>query len=86
MGTKGAQINLRLPADLDDWIEEQAGAKRKKPAFIRHVLERARARAEEGELQAMFDDAWQSLPEAEREAVREEREEWLSSYSRRERP
>jgi Arc/MetJ-type ribon-helix-helix transcriptional regulator len=86
MATKEAQINLRLPTDLDEWVEEQAGGKRKKPGFIRELLERERAREEEAELQAMFDRAWDSLSEEEREAVRAEREEWLGAYGRRTAP
>lgn len=83
MSTKEAQINLRLPADLDLWIEERAGGKRKKPAFIRQLLERERAQEEEAEMQAMFDQAWDGLSESERKVVKAEREEWLGPYAGR---
>lgn len=83
MATKEAQINLRLPADLDLWVEERAGGKRQKPSFIRQLLERERACEEEAEMKAMFDQAWDSLPEAEREAVKAEREQWLGVYAGR---
>ena len=79
MGTKEAQINLRLPADLDAWIEEQAGGKRQKPEYIRGVLERARARQAEESMLRMFNAAWDSLSDRERAVVREEREAWLGA-------
>jgi hypothetical protein len=83
MATKEAQINLRLPSELDRWVEEQAGGKRRKPAYIRRLLEQERARTEEAELQAMFDRAWDELTEEDREAVRAEREQWVGVYSGR---
>jgi hypothetical protein len=81
MATKDVQINLRLPTDLDNWVTERAGGSRKKPAFIRALLERERAKEEEAELQAMFDRAWASLSPEEREAERREREAWLGAYA-----
>lgn len=81
MATKEAQISVRLPEDLDRWVEEQAGGKREKPAFIRHLLERQRRLEEEGAMQQMFDEAWDSLSEEERAEVEAEREEWFSAYS-----
>ena len=76
MATKEAQINLRLPADLDAWIETQAGGKRGKPEYIRRVLERARAQEAEESMLRMFNSAWDSLSDRERAVVREEREAW----------
>lgn len=81
MATKEAQINLRLPADLDAWVESQAGGKRGKPAFVRHVLERERAREEDERMLAMFNDAWDSLSPEEQGLVREERENWVDAYA-----
>lgn len=81
MATKEAQINLRLPADLDAWVEAQAGGKREKPAFVREVLERERAREQELEMLEMFNHAWDSLPPAQREQVRAERELWMGAYA-----
>lgn len=86
MARKEAQINLRVPADLDAWLAARAGGSRKKPGFIRALLERERAREEEAELQAMFDRAWDSLAPAEREAERREREALLSGWAGNERP
>lgn len=81
MATKSAQINLRLPADLDDWLSGRAGGSRKKPAFIRDLLKRERAKEEEVEMQAMFDHAWESLAPEEREAEQREREALLRAYA-----
>lgn len=81
MATKQAQISVRLPEDLDRWVEEQAGGKREKPAFIRRLLERERSAEREAAMREMFDEAWDSLPEAERAKVVAEREEWLGAYS-----
>jgi hypothetical protein len=80
LATKEAQINLRLPVDLDEWVETQAGGKREKPAFIRQVLERERAREGEEQLLAMFNAAWDSLSETEKAEMREEREDWMGAY------
>ena len=79
MATKEAQINLRLPADLDAWIEEQAGGKRGKPEYIRRLLERARQQEAEESMLRMFNAAWDSLSAREKAAVREEREAWLGA-------
>jgi hypothetical protein len=56
--------------------------KREKPGFIRRLLERAEA----AELQAMFDTAWDTLPEAERAAIKEERAAWLGTFAGRKEP
>lgn len=81
MATKEAQINLRLPADLDAWVEAHAGGKRGKPAFVREVLERERAREEEARMLEMFNRAWDSLSPEEQEEAREEREDWMGAYA-----
>lgn len=80
MATKDAQINLRLPTDLDNWLSERAGGSRQKPSFIRDLLERERAKEEEAEMQAMFDHAWDTLSPEEREAERAERAAVLGAY------
>ncbi len=81
MANKEAQINVRLPGELDAWLEQQAGGKRQKAAYIRALVERERARAEEAELRALLDEAWESLSPEERAATRAEREAWLGAYS-----
>jgi len=77
MGTKEAQINLRLPAELDEWIEARAGGKRAKPEYVRQVLERERVREEEEQMLEMFNRAWDSLSAEEQAEIRQEREDWL---------
>jgi hypothetical protein len=81
MATKEAQINLRLPAELDAWVESRAGGKRGKPEFVRQILERERAREEEEQMLKMFNAAWNSLSPEEREEIREEREDWVGAYA-----
>jgi len=81
MATKEAQINLRLPDELDAWVETHAGGKRKKPEYIRRLIEREKQRQEEAEMLEMFTRAWNSLTEEEREEERAERERWLNAYS-----
>lgn len=80
MACKEAQINVRLPAELDAWVESRAGGKRGKPAFVRQILEREGARVQEVQMLIMFNDAWDSMsPEGEAE-IREEREDWAGAY------
>lgn len=86
MATKEAQINLRLPAELDAWVEARAGGRRQKPEFIRQLLERERSRDEERELVELFNDAWDDLSERERRSLRRERDEWLGAHSASPRP
>lgn len=81
MATKEAQINLRLPADLDAWLESRAGGKRRKPAYVRRLLERERAREQEAQLLEMFNHAWDALSPEEQEEIRREREDWMGAYA-----
>ncbi len=86
MAINEAQINLRLSSDLDSWVEARAGGKREKPAFVREILERERAREEEGKMLEIFNRAWDSLSPEEQEQVREEREDWTDAYAGVSRP
>lgn len=81
MAAKEAQINLRLPAELDAWVEAQAGGKRDKPGFVRQLLERERARDEEERMLGLFNVAWDSLSAAEKAEIREAREDLLGGYA-----
>jgi len=81
MAAKEAQINLRLSDDLDAWIEAHAGGKRKKPEYIRRLIEREKQRQEEAELLAMFNAAWDSLTDEERDEERAERESLLGAFA-----
>lgn len=80
MASKEAQINIRLPAELDEWVESRAGGKREKPSFVRRLLERERAREEEERMLKMFDAAWDSLSTEEKAEVRREREDWIGVH------
>lgn len=86
MASKEAQINLRLPAELDAWIEAHAGGKREKPAFVRRILERERAREEEAKMLEAFNRAWDSLSPEEQAELREDREDWTDAYTVGSRP
>ncbi|HVG46327.1 MAG TPA: hypothetical protein VM890_16405 [Longimicrobium sp.] len=81
MATKEAQINLRLPDDLDAWVETHAGGKRKKPEYIRQLIAREKQRQEEAELMAVFNAAWDSLTDEERDEERTERESLLGAFA-----
>jgi hypothetical protein len=81
MATKEAQINLRLPEDLDAWVEAHAGGKRKKPEYIRQLIEREKRRQDEAELLAMFNAAWDGLTDKERDEERTERESLLGAFT-----
>jgi uncharacterized protein YeaC (DUF1315 family) len=73
MAPKEAQINLRLPVELDAWAEARAGGKRQKPEYIRQVLELESAREEQEQTLEMFNAARDSLSPQERAEIREER-------------
>lgn len=81
MATKEAQINLRLPHELDAWVEAHSGGKRQKPEYIRQLIEREKRREEESELLEMFNAAWDSLTEEEREEERADRARWFNAYT-----
>lgn len=54
---KWRQISVRVPEDVDRWLEQRAGGARKKAAFIRELVEREWAAERELELLAMFNQA-----------------------------
>lgn len=60
---KEKQISLRVPEEVDRWLEQRAGGARKKAAFIRELVERERAAERENELLAMFNRAAEELTE-----------------------
>lgn len=61
--------------------EWRGGGKRNKPAYVRQVLERERAREREEQLLTMLNAAWDSLSDEEKAEMREEREDWTGAYS-----
>lgn len=74
---KEKQISVRVPEEVDRWLEERAGGARKKAAFIRGLVERERAVEREGELLRMFNRAAEDLTEEDRE----ERERLVSALA-----
>src|SRR5262245_13541610 len=65
-----AQVNIRFSEETRRWLEEHAGDKRAVPAFVRTLVERARAAEREQALLAMFNRAAQDVTEADREERR----------------
>ena len=76
---KERQISVRVPAETDAWLEQRAGGKRKKAAFLRELIEREMALHREHELLAMFNRAAGHLKVADLE----ERESLLAAFSGR---
>ena len=69
---KDRQISVRVASDTDAWLERRAGRGRNKAGFIRQLIERERAREQEQELLAMFNEAAADVTEediAERESL-----------------
>lgn len=62
---KEKQISVRVPEDVDRWLEQRAGGARKKAAFIRELVERERAAERESELLEMFNRAAEELTDAD---------------------
>lgn len=55
--TKDRQISVRVATETDAWLERRAGSSKNKAAFIRHLLEREKAREREKNLLDMFNEA-----------------------------
>ena len=55
--TKDRQISVRIPAELDAWLQDKAPNGRGKADFVRRLIEQARAREAQRELRSMFDTA-----------------------------
>lgn len=65
--TKEAQVCVRIPAFVDEWLEARARESGSKADVVRGLIEREMTREEEVRLRAMFDAAAAELTEEERE-------------------
>jgi len=68
---KERQISVRIPAELDEWLQKKAGEGNGKADFVRSIIEAARKKEIEEELFAMFEAAaedWDEEDRAESEA------------------
>jgi len=55
--TRGKQISVRIPAELDEWLQSKAVDGRGKADFVRSLIARARRKESEQELFCMFEEA-----------------------------
>lgn len=67
MSIKDAQISVRLPAVLAEWLDRRAGEERSKADVVRDLIEREISREEAAKLTAMFDAAAEELTDEDRE-------------------
>lgn len=75
--TKDKQISVRIPAELDAWLQSKTPQGRGKADFVRGLIEQARAREAERELRSAFDRAAAELTDADRR----EREQLAGAFS-----
>ena len=75
--TQTAQVNVKLDADLNRWLQEMAGGPRERAEFIRELVERERAREANARALEMFNAAAAALDAEDRA----EREELLEGFS-----
>ena len=75
--TQTTQVNVKLDADLNRWLEEIAGGPRERAEYIRELIERERAREAQARALKMFNAAAAAL-DAEERAEREGLLEGLS--------
>lgn len=55
--TKEKQISVRIPAELDEWLQGKAVAGNGKADIVRSLIAKARREEMEGELRQMFEAA-----------------------------
>ncbi len=70
------QISVRLKDETDLWLENHAGGKQKKAAFVRSLIEREMEQEQERKLLKMFNQAAEEVDQDERE----EREALLDGF------
>lgn len=64
---KDAQVCVRIPTFIDEWLEKRARESGSKADVVRSLIEKEMTREEEVRLRAMFDAAAAELTEEERE-------------------
>jgi hypothetical protein len=64
---KEAQVCVRIPTFIDEWLEKRARETGSKADVVRSLIEKEMSREEEVRLRAMFDAAAAELTEEERE-------------------
>lgn len=57
LNTRGKQISVRIPAELDEWLQSKAVGGRGKADIVRSLIARARRQEMERELFCMFEEA-----------------------------
>lgn len=65
--TKEAQVCVRIPTFIDEWLEKRARETGSKADVVRALIEKEMTREEEVRLRDMFDAAAAELTEEERE-------------------
>ncbi len=75
--TKDRQISVRIPAELDAWLQSKTPQGRGKADFVRGLIEQARAREAQRELRSMFDRAAVEITEEDRH----EREQLAAAFA-----
>lgn len=63
---KDAQVCVRIPAFVDEWLDARAREEGSKADVVRRLIEEGMAREEEERLRQMFDTAAAELTEEER--------------------
>ncbi|MFQ5743684.1 MAG: hypothetical protein ACE5HV_08870 [Acidobacteriota bacterium] len=66
-GEKSRQISVRIPAELDAWLEHKAQRKGRKADVVRTLIENAMADEQQERLRATFNEAARELTEADRQ-------------------
>lgn len=64
---KDAQVSVRIPASVDEWLRRRAGKNRTKADVVRGLIEAEIAREEAARIQEMFDEAGAELTAEDRE-------------------
>lgn len=74
---KDAQVSIRIPAAIQEWLDRRAGEDRSRADVVRELIEEEMAREEAVRLTEMFNAAAQELTPEDRE----DRERLLDALS-----